>query len=394
MVRALAEDRGLNGSAFDVRISRDEQDPEWDAFLAGCSRGHHEQTTLWARLKACYGWQAVRAVVRDGGAIVGGAQVLCRPVGALGRIGYVMRGPCLAADDPSAVAITMQQLNHVARSERLDYIVVVPPYDGRLIERALVDDGFRRKPDALPPGHVMTATLILDLSPDLDALIGGFRRTTRNNIRQASRAGVTVREGESADVETFRRLMWALCERRGTSPSPPQKDFFENLWRIFRPERAVQLFVAEASGRPVSAAIAFAFGNTVRVWKVGWTGEHAGTHANAMLWWEAIRWSKRTGFRYFDFFQIEENLARDLLSGRPVKWAFDQSQSRRPDLRSASFFKLGFGGTPAILPAPHYRFYHPAAAALMRCGASRLVESSLASGVAARLWGRLLVGEA
>ena len=109
-----------------------------------------------------------------------------------------------------------------------------------------------------------------------------------------------MREGTEPDVETFRQLMWALCERRGTSPTPPQKDFFEHLWRTFQPSSFVRLFIAELGGRVISALLTIPFGDTVRAWKIGWAGDHAKSSPNAMLYWDAIRWSKRNGYRLFD----------------------------------------------------------------------------------------------
>ena len=366
--------------AYSVQTSWERCDPEWDSFLARCPDGHHEQTSLWGEVKGCYGWQPFRVVVSKENQILGGVQVLTRRFGRWMRIGYVMRGPAAVSNDPELLDFILEQLDHAAARAKLAYLVVVPPYNGRVFEPGLVRREFRKKPKMLPPGGVMTATLLLDLSPDLDSLIAGMRMTTRKNLRRALRRGVTVREGAASDVETFRQLMWTLCERLGTSPTPPQKDFFEHLWRVFQPSGFARLFVAEFEGRVVSATITFPFGDTVRAWKIGWAGDHAKLYPNVLLHWEIIRWSKQNGYRFFDFVQIQDSLALAMQQGGPVDWT---------SVNGTSYFKIGFGGTPVLLPEPYYRFYHPLLRVFAQAGGNKLMESPFAARILGRFWNGL-----
>jgi peptidoglycan pentaglycine glycine transferase (the first glycine) len=363
--------------SLSVRISRESHEREWDSFLARCPGGHHEQTSLWGEVKGFYGWRTFRVIVSRANRIVGGVQLLTRTLGRWGRIGYVMRGPSAIAHDPELIELILGQLDHAAVSEKLAYLVVVPPYNGRVFEPGLVRLGFRQKPNHLPPQGVMTATLLLDLSADLDCLMAGMRPRMREHLRRATRAGVTVREGTGADVETFRQLMWALCERRGTSPTPPQKDFFERLWQIFQPWGFVRLFIAELEGRVISAALTFPFGDTVRIWKIGWAGDHAASSPNAMLYWEAIRWSKRSGYRLFDIVQIENSLARSLQRGDPVDGT---------SVSGMSLYKIAFGGSPVLLPEPYYRSYHTLVSIFMQAGGRKLIESPPVASLLGRFW--------
>lgn len=226
----------------------------------------------------------------------------------------------------------------------------------------------------------MTATLLLALSTDLTKLKAGMKKRMREDLRRAARAGITVREGTEPDVETFRQLMWALCERRGTSPSPPQKDFFEHLWRSFQPSGFVRLFIAELEGHVISALLTFPFGETVRAWKIGWAGDHAESSPNAMLYWEAIRWSKDNGYRLFDIVQIENSLARALQQGLPVDWA---------SVGGISLYKTGFGASPVLLPEPYYCFYHPLLRIFAQAGGSKLIEAPVVARLLGHLWSAL-----
>jgi lipid II:glycine glycyltransferase (peptidoglycan interpeptide bridge formation enzyme) len=362
----IEKDGSFGSEACTVRTSRELRDPDWDNYLSTCPGGHHEQSSLWGEVKSHYGWKPVRIIFNKGKRIIGGAQILTRSLGRWGKIGYVSRGPSGISDDPELTDLILRQLDSTSAKEKLAYLAVVLPYNGQGFEPGLNRLGFRRKPDVLPPGEVMTATLLLDLSPDVDSLMAGMRMSTRQNVRRAVKRGVTVREGGAHDVETFRELMWALCKRRGISPSPHQKGFFERLWNAFHPAGYVRLFMAELDGRVVSAGLTFPFGDTVRIWKIGWAGDQAKSSPNELLYWEAIRWSKLNGYRFFDFVSIENSLARTLKTGDPVDWS---------SIKGPSNFKLGFGGNPTLLPDPYYRFYHPILRAFGRAGGSRLVES-------------------
>src|SRR5881396_2115082 len=114
----------------DIRVSRGSADPQWDVFVLSCPDGHHEQTSLWGRVKAAYGWQPVRLVLRSGDQIIGGAQVLTRGVGRLGTVAHVCKGPLVMRSDPHLVARVVDELHRFGRKSRWAYLAVELPSDG------------------------------------------------------------------------------------------------------------------------------------------------------------------------------------------------------------------------------------------------------------------------
>jgi lipid II:glycine glycyltransferase (peptidoglycan interpeptide bridge formation enzyme) len=357
----------VSRSAISVRVSTSFCDDEWDRFVAGSPHGFHEQTSLWAQVKAFYGWKPLRLTCSDQQGIIAGAQILVRTVRGGYRVGYASRGPVVPSDDPELIARIIDEICQAARKEKVTYLAIAPPYRGQSVETALRARGFRRKPESLPPGSVMSATLLIDLSHDLDSIHAQTRMQVRQHIRVAQRRGVVVREGGQEDVETFRRLMVSLCERRGVSPTPPERDFFENLWRVFAPRGWVRIFLAEVDGQPVAGNLVFAFGDTARIWKAGWSGEFADRRPNNLVQWEAMRWAKQNGFRYFDPMGIERPLAEQLLTGANIDWA---------GIAGPSNFKIGYGGAPVVLPETLYRFLSPWPQLFVSIGGQRLLESS------------------
>ncbi len=363
--------------AYSVQVVHDLEDARWDEFVAHCPGGHHEQTSLWGRVKSLYSWEPFRVIISQNGTIVGGAQVLKRRLRWIGNIGYVTRGPLASSQDPDLAEVVVSELDRAAKREKLNYLVIVPSYSGHLFVPLLQRLNFVIKPDYLPPGSVMCATSILDLTKDLDQILSRMRRATRRHLRSGLSSGMTLREGGADDIETFRCLMWALCDRRGDSPTPPQKDFFHNLWKVFHPQGQVKIFLVEYEGKPVSAVIAFPFGDTVRVWKMGWAGDHAKLGPNALLYWEVIKWSKENGYRFFDFVMLDVQSAKALLRGE-----IPHSSSTS----GMSFFKMGFGGQTLLLPDPYYKLYNPYAMFFARWGGNKLLASKLAARAASLFW--------
>lgn len=363
---AAAGDIGMmKAETCELAVSRALCDPEWDEFVADRDDGHHEQSSLWAQVKAVYGWQPLRLTLRRGSTIVAGAQILTKQTRFGVRVGFISRGPVVG--DQSVGPLLIEHLNRVARAEGLAYLAVTPSYDGAFLVPELQASGFLLKPPSLPPGGLTDATVILDMSSSVSDLLAGMRRSTRRAVLRGEAKGLTFREGTESDLKLFRELMLVTCRRRGVAPTPPQEDFFEQLWKVFHPHGAVNLFFAEVAGEPVSTALFFPFGKTVRGWKRGWSGAHGQLEPNEALDWAIIQWAKQRGYRFYDFIGIERELARQLLEGVSVDWN---------QVSGASRFKLGFGGAPAVLPLSYYRSYHPVARILLRTGGSRLAESS------------------
>ncbi|HZD10043.1 MAG TPA: peptidoglycan bridge formation glycyltransferase FemA/FemB family protein, partial [Candidatus Binatia bacterium] len=95
MVRKALDKIGMQGD-YQVALSTTTNDPEWDAFLSQTRGSDLLQSSLWSQLKETVGWRVLRLVLRQEACIVGGAQILVRPLPfPLRAVGYVPRGPIL-----------------------------------------------------------------------------------------------------------------------------------------------------------------------------------------------------------------------------------------------------------------------------------------------------------
>jgi len=333
----------VQSSDYQFRTSTDLDDPAWDRFVASVPGGHHVQTSLWGRVKGVLGWQAVRVVVSRDDDIVGGGQLLLRPVSRFGNVGYVTKGPIIKSGDPTLSKRVIDELRNLGRAYHLRYLAIQPPSNGQAIIHSLEELGFRASWIELAP----TATILLDLTQDLAVLMERLKRQTRQNIRRSQREGITVGEGNASDLDTFYRLHLSTSERQKFVPYP--KDYFATMCHTFESAGCFCLIVADYKGEGVSSLLLIPFGTTVIAKILGWSGEHGNRRPNEAVFWGAIKWAQEHGYHCFDMEGIDPASARAVLNG----------QSLPEELRdSPDFFKLGFGGQVVLNPPAYDYFYN------------------------------------
>jgi lipid II:glycine glycyltransferase (peptidoglycan interpeptide bridge formation enzyme) len=332
-------------ASYEVRISEQARDPDWDAFVSNMPGGHYTQTSLWGQVKSLSGWHPARVALSENGQIVAGAQMLIHRVPLIGAVAYVSKGPLCLRENRDVLESTLKGLHLLSRAHRVQYLVLQPPTNGTSMAHCLSSLGFA------PTGVTVavTASVVLDLSSSLEHILRHMKRQTRQNILRSERAGIAVRVGAEADLAVFFELNRSTCRRRGVVPPYPL-DYYLHLWRVLDAEEYVKLFVAEYEGQAVSALLCMTCGDTVIAHTLGWSGRCANRRPNNGLFWAAIKWAKVQGYRCFDFGGIDRSAAESILVGEALPALL---------LRSPNFFKISFGGQVALFPQP-YSYVYPA----------------------------------
>jgi hypothetical protein len=62
----------------------------WDALVERTPGTDVTQLSAWARVRASAGFSSLHVLAHRGASLVGGAQLLCRRVPVVGRVGYVV----------------------------------------------------------------------------------------------------------------------------------------------------------------------------------------------------------------------------------------------------------------------------------------------------------------
>jgi Acetyltransferase (GNAT) domain len=263
-------------------------DAEWDSALQRMG-GHFLQSTLWQRVQTALGHDVVWA--RGESWMWAGAI----RAGHFPRYVYLPHGP--TAISAEAMTGALADVTDAARARALDFVRAEPAGADAL--PALIASGAHPSRSIQPRW-----TWILDLTPDEAALRRGLSSGHRGAINAAERRGLTIRAStDPEDIEIFLSLQErtaAAGRFRGQGQS-----YHRAVARTLMPEHAAALYVADAAGAPVAAALCFDFSGT-RYYAHAVSDPEAGRRlqAAAPLVWRMILDARAAGARRFDFWGV------------------------------------------------------------------------------------------
>jgi len=295
------------GLARVTALRPESPDDDWDVQLERAG-GHFLQSLAWQRVQRRLGY-AVVAERRPGWLWTGSVRV-----GAFPRYLYVPYGP--AGGDLDAA---LQSVADAARERRLDFARVEPlaAPSGDALARLRA-----RRVKPVQPRW----TSVLDLTQTEEALRRGLSAGHRGSINAAPRRGIVIaRNPGTASAETFVALERATKARTGYAGRRP--GYYRAILETLQPLHSASLYVAEAAGSVIAAAICFDFAST-RYYAYAASDPVAGRKLGAAvpLVWRMILDARSEGRRVFDFWGVAPPGA--------------------PDHRWAGFtqFKRAFGG--------------------------------------------------
>jgi lipid II:glycine glycyltransferase (peptidoglycan interpeptide bridge formation enzyme) len=324
---------------INVFVSEKESDPDWDAFVSSLSCGHYVQTSQWSQVKGILGYHVKRIIICRDGRIVAGGQLLIRQFAPFISLAYLPKGPLFSVWDPFYAEAIVDGLKRVSQNNHFLLLAVQPANEPSELKSLLTSHGFLPSWLELAP----TATILLDLKPELGEIMAEMKRQTRQNIHRSENEEMIVREGTEADLPTFYQLHLVTSQRQKFTPYPEK--YFAQMWRVFSTKGLISLILAEYQGAPVSALLLVSFRDTVIAKNLGWSGQYAERRPNDAVFWGSIQWAKNNGYHYFDFEGIDRQGAELLLCGFPLPAELKHS----PD-----FFKLGYGGKVTLMPQSCY----------------------------------------
>jgi peptidoglycan pentaglycine glycine transferase (the first glycine) len=313
-----------------------EVDPDWDGFLAAQPAGHYTQSSPWGSLKAKYGWRVARLLVKDGGQIVGGAQLLLRRLPLWGRIGYISKGPVVSPGRKDVMKQLLGEIDDFAKKNTILLVSIQPPSDLPEYMQPLLSR--RYTPSSyyiIPP-----CTVLIDLQKTDDEIFSQMKRTTRQNIRAAQSRGVRVQEGGEADLPAFCRLK-QMTESRSNFVHYDQ-EYYREAWRQFAPHGAMKLWLAYFGEELLAGLMAVYFGQWVVYAWAGSKQQHLDKRPNDLLFWHAMMWGKQHGYRFCDLGGISPIVSDALLQNKEPPECKEKGIAR---------FKLGFGPMQTFPPS-------------------------------------------
>lgn len=274
-------------------------------------------------MKAASGWQARRFVLEhdSGHPRVGVAQVLLRALPFGLSIAYAPRGPLVDTEQlPEAIAALARAL----ATDRCASLLCDPEEpDAPAVHVALAAQRIRPAGIFVQPRR----TLLLDLRPAPEELLGAMKKKTRQYIRKAERGGVVTEE--TTDLDRYLSVLRRVAARDGFALH--DRAYFERIRSAFG--NGVHLTMARVGGDDVGALLVVRRGD--RAWEMygGWSGEHAEERPFYLLKWRSIVRMRELGATRYDMWGLTE---------RGV--SADRTVAQDDPLAGVEQFKLGFGG--------------------------------------------------
>ncbi|WP_336489358.1 lipid II:glycine glycyltransferase FemX [Methylobacterium nigriterrae] len=335
----------IEGHAYAVTCRDAAIDPAWDAMVEA-GGGDLAQTSLWAASRQRLGFRAWQITVATAGReLQGGCQMYVKRLAPACSVAFVPRGPLLFAADPDAAPAVLRETVAHARRRGVRFLIVQPPEGADALEDAMTGLGFLPGVSSVAP----EATIRLDITRSDDELMGAMSAMRRRNLRKALRSDLEVRQDD--DIQLFHRLHSATAARQGFVPAA-----YDNLraqWELLAPTANCSMFIGRHRGVAAAGIWITRFGGVTTFKLAGWDAAGpAPPYAPDAVHWAAMRWARSTGDRFYDFGGFDRHAAECLASGRPLPEAF---------YRSHSFYKLGFGGTPLLMPRARFLLLPPAA---------------------------------
>lgn len=311
-------------------IARAETDAQrWNEALASLPAHHLLQSWEWGEIKRQTGWWAHRLLFTRQGAVVAAAQVLTRRLGRapLG-VQYAPKGPALDYDDPVLTVQVLAALEDYARRSRAVFIKIDPDVPDDTPRGRAILDLLRQRGWQAAEQVQFKNTALLDLAAGEEAVLAGFKQKWRYNVRLASRKGVTVRRGATADLETFYRLYAETSTRDGFLIRPLA--YYRDAWQTLlngQGQVGGCLLLADVGAETVAGLFIARFARTAWYLYGASSSQQREAMPNHLLQWEAMRWAIAQGCTTYDLWGAPtEMIESDALWG---VWRFKEGFGAR-----------------------------------------------------------------
>ncbi len=259
----------------------------WDEEVLTRS-GHPLQLWGWGEVKAAHNWRVERVFVKDGGKVIGAAQLLIRPLPMPFRcLVYIPRGPVAGASDRAEV---LKELAAHAKEKHEAVAITVEPDWTEMPDI----EGWKHSANTI----LIPRTLILDLSKSEDELQAAMSKKTRQYIRKSGNEAIEIRKVKGREElaaclaiykETAARAHFALHD----------DDYYYDIYDKMGEYSPV--FAAFSNGEPV-AFLWLAISQETAFELYGGMNERGqDLRANYALKWHAIQTMKKWGIARYDF---------------------------------------------------------------------------------------------
>ena len=258
------------------------------------------QSSWWAEFRTTAGFEHFGVMLKNCGAILGGAVVLKFTYADDRCFYYVPEGPVLPADEAVAGEVfeaTLEAIDDRRRTEKqtVSHLRIEPRWQ-RLPSFV---SGFRPVRPFSDVFFEPRNTLCIDLRASQEAILAQMKPKGRYNIRVAQRHGVSVvQDASERGLADFQQIYEETAARQGMEAKPP--DYFQVLLSLLSSRHCGSMFFAESQGTRVAGAVVVYFGRRATYFFGGSLHSHRELMAPYLLHWEIMRTAKALGHDWYD----------------------------------------------------------------------------------------------
>lgn len=230
---------------------------------------------------------------------------------------YCPYGPVVKSGQ--GLRLFFNQLQEIAESENAIFFKMEPAKS--LQEKDLL------KSSSIQPKK----TTVLNITGSSEDILSKMHQKTRYNIRLAQKKGVEVEVADlpsQKEIAIFWNLASATAERDKFRLH--DQDYYQKMLTVLAKERIIKLFLAKFEGEVIAASIICFYGDTAYYLHGASDYQYRKLMAPHLVQWQAILKAKILGYRFYDFWGIDEQ-----------KWP------------GVTRFKKGFGGQEINYPGAY-----------------------------------------
>ena len=296
----------------------------WNDFIASQKRASFLQSWQWGEFQEKTGHKIFRFGVEENGELVAVAMLIKTPLPFSKSYFYCPSGPIinyeLRIKNDELIDFLFAEMKKVAQKEKTIFLRFEPSVlEENELAASLPLLAMTRTLDIQP-----SRTVILNLEKSGEELLKAMHQKTRYNIRLAEKKDVKIiitspqpspykGEGgiipsplqeEGQDEVNNINVFWSLMEKTAERDEfrLHGRKHYEELLQV----EGIKLAIGYFEDKPICSGIFSFFGDTVTYLHGASSDEHREVMAPHLLQWEMIKKAKAEGFKYYDFYGIDE----------------------------------------------------------------------------------------
>lgn len=273
---------------------------EWEAFLVTHPEANFLQSWYWGDFHEAIGHPVYRCGFYKGEDLVG-VMLSVIENARRGRYLAVPGGPIINWQDRSVINAAVAEMRRTAKLDKCVFVRVRPqitetPEASRLINHL----GFKSAKMHL---HA-ELTSQLDITPDEQTILAGFRKNTRYELRRAIKRGTLVSfTADPAAIDEFYELQLQTAKRHGFVPY--SRNYLKEQFKVFAGAGKALLYSAHTADGKLIAQAYIIFYNQEAAYHYGASTVLGRSEPGAyLIQWEAIKEAKRRGMTRYNFWGV------------------------------------------------------------------------------------------